>query len=719
MKRRRWYCGLLAAGLALACLPDGARAQAFLGKPLEDWKKNLDPGKTPAERRSAAFALGKIGAPAQDALGGLTGRLSDDDAGVREAAAFAIGEICLATTRPHDEAVKVLCERLMSPKEEPLVRRSAAFALGAMRIGTADAMAALDAGLKARTDKTPDPCATIRQSVAWALGQVGDPAIGGLREALKDPDVFVRRDAAKALNQLSVKAARQAIPELAHSCLVPAKKEDTVQLLEMRKAGAQAVVRLLAEDKAAGPLDAKAKEVVRGPLRQLLQDTDPDVRRNAALALGGMGGPESLAALGILLEMLAEGDPALKDRPVAVLNNLGLKQQAAVALKTLGPAVEGAADQIKAALEKKDPAAVPRLINELSALIEPPTPDSPGPSAKAALPQLRPALEEMVKPLSEALALPATNEDEQEVRTWKIQQAISGYMKKALAVSAGKLGNALMDSEKSLKTIREALKKGPGAKGDSLAKQKRIYDDLQEKLAIGLISTKRGGLPAFDALLELWLDREANLQARFQAAVAMSRVADQPTVRRTIRVLLSKIEDSKDAGLPRERALWVLRVFLNNNKNEDEKKQVYESLTRVVAEPLARDKNNKMLRYDAAYLLGFFQGENVPEKALDVLAEYLKDTGTKIYIGVDVKGPKGTGEGGTGGGTGGAKESGIGDGRQLAVECLQAVTAAVVAKRPDIVAQLRVLNKDPKTQPNLQKALKALLPDVEAELKGK
>src|SRR5262249_43470628 len=192
---------LLAAGLVLACGPTAARAQQFLGKPMPEWRANLAADKTPAERRSAAFALGKIGEPAVGALSKLAGALSDKDASVREAAAFAIGEICAAGKVSPPDALKALCERLGDPKEDQYVRRSAAFALGCMRkADDATVRATLNAGLK-------DASAGVRQNVAWALGRLGDAAAPSLKQALQDRDPLVRRDAAKALDLLSPDAA--------------------------------------------------------------------------------------------------------------------------------------------------------------------------------------------------------------------------------------------------------------------------------------------------------------------------------------------------------------------------------------------------------------------------------------------------------------------------------------------------------------------------------
>jgi HEAT repeat protein len=306
----------LAAGLALACLASAARGQEFLGKSMQTWRADLGADDA-TKRRSAAFALGKIGKGAQEALDDLAQHLDDPDARVREAAAFAIGEICTAAKEGHGSALKALCKHLGDAKEEPLVRRSAAFAIGCMHQGDdPEVRAALKAALK-------DKDATVRQNVAWALGRTGDDAAPDLRLALKDDDPIVRRDAAKSVDLLSPDAARPAVPELVACC----KSSD----LELRKAAVIALVRLV------NPAD----EAFQGTLGKLLEETDWDVKRNAALAVGQIGGPGAAKAVPILLKLLTGDD-------------LPLKRQAALAFKNIGPAAKAAIPELRKALGSTD-----------------------------------------------------------------------------------------------------------------------------------------------------------------------------------------------------------------------------------------------------------------------------------------------------------------------------------------------------------------------------
>jgi HEAT repeat protein len=309
-------CGLVALGLTLACLPAPARGQTFLGKSQAQWEKDLDPGKSVKQRRSAAFALGKMGKKAVTALGKLGERLDDQDAGVREAAAFAIGEICAQAKVFNPEVLKTLTDRLKDDAD-PLVRRSAAFAVGCIGKSDAAVRAALNSQLA-----HPDPA--VRQNVAWALGRMGNEAAASLKKALKDGDAMVRRDAAGALNQLDADAAADAIPELLACC----NNSD----VEERKAAYAALVRLVTPDE----LNAAKAALIKG-----LKDPDIEIRRNAALAFANIGGPESAVAVPVLIEALQNGPRALR-------------RQAALAFGPMGPAAKEAVPELRKALTDPD-----------------------------------------------------------------------------------------------------------------------------------------------------------------------------------------------------------------------------------------------------------------------------------------------------------------------------------------------------------------------------
>jgi HEAT repeat protein len=183
--------------IVLVLVAPAAWGQSFLGKREAAWLKELQEGQG-KERRSAAFALGKLGPVSNGALTALISALKDSDAGVRDAAAFALGEIGEARDdRVWQRAGDELLARLKD--DDARVRRSAAVALGSCKAGRA----AEDALLRTLTDRE----ATVRRGAAWALGKSGrdaSPAAArGLIDALNgENDPLVLRDIAGALGAL-------------------------------------------------------------------------------------------------------------------------------------------------------------------------------------------------------------------------------------------------------------------------------------------------------------------------------------------------------------------------------------------------------------------------------------------------------------------------------------------------------------------------------------
>jgi len=317
-------------GLAVPASGQGARID-FLGKPAPKWLGDLDSKEAPV-RRNAAFALGKMGGGADQAVAPLARLVQGDpSASVREAAAFALGEICHDGRMLTNDAFVALKSALASDRE-PLVRRSAAFALGSIGSASPEAQQALE---KALADTSP----VVRQNVAWALGHVGPTAVPALRKALADADPLVCRDAAGSCGLVG-KEAHAALPELLGCC---GPERDG----ELRKMALSVLVKLV------GPED----KIAFRTLTQALRDPDIEVKRNAALALGNIGGPEAAAAVPILLDALRGSDLELRRQAAAAIKNLGkdarpalaalrdalndpdeeLRMNAAVAISGIGP----------------------------------------------------------------------------------------------------------------------------------------------------------------------------------------------------------------------------------------------------------------------------------------------------------------------------------------------------------------------------------------------
>jgi HEAT repeat protein len=531
---------VLAGALAGPAAAQGARLD-FLGKPASKWVGDLG-AKEERTRRNAAFALGKMGGGGESAVPHLTRALQKDPSHlVREAAAFALGEICRGGRGLTREAFGALTAALANDKN-PLVRRSAAFALGSIGSGSPEAEQAL---AKALADGSPE----VRQNAAWALGHVGPSALPALRKALGDADPVVCRDAAGAVGLLG-KDGHAALPELLACC---AADRDP----ELRKMALSVLVKLV------GPEDKIAIQ----PLIQALGDRDVETKRNAALALGNIGGPDAAAAVPVLLDALRWGD-------------LELKRQAAAAIKNIGT------------------------------------------EARTALPALRLALDDR----DEELRMNA-------------------------AVAIGGIGEA----------------------AESLVK------DLVRHLA----------------------DPKESAKVRTEGAVALSRIGPVPDAVKAVPTLLRVLENPATDAKVRERVMWALRV----HKVELRNLNVFPTFAKILSEPKLHE--TRMLRYDCAYMLGLFLESQAPPQTLDVLEEFLKDNTILIYTGTTAS------AGGTGAEARAAKakieEQGYGDGRVMAVAALDRMGKQLVLSRPEIVRQLQFLANDPQTLSDLRQKSQELL----------
>jgi HEAT repeat protein len=379
-----------ALGLVVFCaLAAGpARCQSFLGKRLPEWLSGLD-NRDAAVRRSSAFALGKMGADGYRAVPGLVKRLGQDqDAGVREAAAAALGDVAAATRGGgralYGDAGAAL-EKALSDAD-PRVKRSAAYALGCFGTNAGAASTALKKALK---DGSP----TVRRNAAWALGRLGPAAdadaVTDLCDLLTDPEGAVRRDASGALGALGR----------------PKGLAGVAPLLRLAKSEKETVVLKTA-------LDALAK--LAGPdhrdgvsaLTPLLSNEDPEVARAAAFVMGNVGGEPAVAALPVLRQALRDDDPLVQGLAAAALAGIGPEAEPAVL--DLAAAISDGRDAVvrrNAAialghLKEKAKPAVPALVKAL----KPPTPTEVRQYAAEALAHMRyPANEEAIPAALEAI----------------------------------------------------------------------------------------------------------------------------------------------------------------------------------------------------------------------------------------------------------------------------------------------------------------------------
>jgi HEAT repeat protein len=307
MYRLRWHVAL---AIGLAFVPGVPRVWGqdgkFLDRPLSSWVAELTDGRVPV-RRSAVFALGKMGTESAPVVARLVEMLvKDSDPSVREASAFAIGEIgsAGATERSRDALLQALSDR------DPKVRRSAAYALGKYGPLVASAAPTLQKSLH-------DPQPVVRQNAAWALGQLGAKgasAVSDLSQVLaSDRDPLVRRDAAMALGKIG-RDAHAAVPAL----------------LARFRADPDPVVRRTALDALVNVLGKDDTDAV-ADLRSGLKNSDIEMARNAAFALANINSAEAVEALPILREALKDDDEMTRRPAAAALAKIGEKAVPAVA----------------------------------------------------------------------------------------------------------------------------------------------------------------------------------------------------------------------------------------------------------------------------------------------------------------------------------------------------------------------------------------------------
>jgi len=322
MHRTKLLGRMLLGAVALgACLTAGyGQEKTFLGKTSAQWAANLTSADA-ASKRGAAFALGKLGYSGSVYIPQLLQLVqTDPDPTVKDVAANAVGEICKATPGFPPESWPTIVEAMnqaLSKDADPGVKRSAAFALGCLGAKAQNALTTLD-----RVLSDPKSTPAVKQNVAWALGQIGGTTgVLTLTKALKETDPYVIRDAAKALEKMGRKIAEG--PERVQVVLALQPHLNHTDT-EVKKAILQALVPILA------PADAAA---LAEPLDHLVNETKEhaEVRLNAALALGNIGGEKAGNAVPFLVQVLQGDDLDMRRQAAAVIGNIGTKALPAVA----------------------------------------------------------------------------------------------------------------------------------------------------------------------------------------------------------------------------------------------------------------------------------------------------------------------------------------------------------------------------------------------------
>jgi len=415
---------LPAVGLLLLPAVVCGQADDFLGQTPEKWAKQLL-DKEPGLRRSAAFALGRIGSRAEEALPKLLEIVQKDATpAVRATAAMAIGDIMLdfkEEAGKHWETYGPYLEKQLGKETDARARRGLLYALGSF--GPA-ALPALPAVRSALADQSP----VVRQNAAWALGRLGaaagSEAVTDLCKLLEDASPVVRRDAANALGDIGLPTAQTAVEPMLELIDREGKKDGDAVVL---KAALEKFVRLsaarfqLTDNSFASLLSEGVPEEIVSRLRPLkdkefetknqflkelskaiganelarlqylqylvlkkalsdgnprvakrlyphLKNDDIETARAAAFAIANMGGPSSRLALPVLCAALHDEEDGQ------------LQELAAAALGHMGPAAEAAVEDLGKTLTSKAEMPVRRNCAVALSLI--------GPAAERAVPQL-------------------------------------------------------------------------------------------------------------------------------------------------------------------------------------------------------------------------------------------------------------------------------------------------------------------------------------------
>ncbi|MHC4398818.1 MAG: HEAT repeat domain-containing protein [Planctomycetota bacterium] len=379
----------------------GSKAVPLLMKELSDdegaaskedarARRNRFPGSAPRReglgRLIATRLLGEIGPDAAEAVPALIGALRSSAPGLRHAAAESLRRIGPKAAPAAPALVAALQAEVAEGVKRPGtrwtadyrahaqgIRWAAAYALAAIGPHAKEAVPALVEMLALDRDRSsPRPYSRLpasmrfeveraeteaRRAAAHALGAIDPGAIvPALVEALKAPNLAVRREAASALAGMGA-GAKEAVP-----ALIEALKDD------------DRVIRQHAAFALTG-IGADAKEAVPGLIRIVGDGQLPSEVRVRVLSALARIGPDAGTVLPALIEALEYNDLAVRRQAAMELAEIGpeagpavpalvvsLKGQypsvrvsTAVALGRIGPGAEAAIPALREALLEKDP----------------------------------------------------------------------------------------------------------------------------------------------------------------------------------------------------------------------------------------------------------------------------------------------------------------------------------------------------------------------------
>lgn len=478
----------------------------------------------------------------------------------------------------------------------------------------------------------------VRRSAAFALGQLREQAAAALPwlvRLLHDADPSVRESAAVALGQMRRAAWEDVVLNL---CDMLGRDSAA----GVRRAAAFALGSLAESVSAAGQPLAAAPRVA---LERALEDSVPEVRQNAAWALGQFGaevGPEAARKLSQLLQDTDEL----------------VRRDAANALGELGQAASGAVSALLARYQD-DPALVVRQA-ALTALV-----NVVGPTDTAAGRVLRPALHDENAEMARAAAFALANiggpdaadavpilcatlhEDTGEGRRLAVAALLRLGPQAAAAVPA--LSAALADADPAVRrTAALALGRTGSAARDAIPRlldllERDRDENVRTNVAEALATLSPGIEPAVPTLQRL-VTADRNTLVRVKAVIALGRLHD----------------------LGGRETAPLLEAVLSETTPE-----------------------TRLVRYNAAVVLALHLGSKASEMTVDVLELLLDDKQIQVYGGSDANVRSAGAEAQSGTAT--VRRKYGGDGRVLAAHALARIGPR--ANRPALVRSLEAATR--------------------------
>jgi len=288
--------------------------------------------------------------------------LRDEDWGIREEAAVALGECrdprgvrpLIEALRDADRAVKTAATQALAAIGEP-------------------AVVELGACLR-------DPDLSVQEAAASVLSSTADARVlEPLMSALLNPDWVVRMHAARAVGRLGDPRSVETLVLLLHD-KVPAVRDEAVAVLaSFGESAVTPLVNALAHDdwrirlRAAEALCVVRSPTAIPPLVGLVKrDPDTAVRQEAARALGDLGNADPVV-VDALLEAMEE--PRLRVRAIEALGKIGDRRVLPVLFRLLGalptgeyadrtPACEDNQSELELAAAEEAVRALARLRDE-------------------------------------------------------------------------------------------------------------------------------------------------------------------------------------------------------------------------------------------------------------------------------------------------------------------------------------------------------------------